>query len=936
MKFSEFSEKTLSLTFDDILLLPAYSDVIPKDVDLSTKLTNNISLHIPLVSSAMDTVTESATAKAMARQGGIGIIHKNMTPEKQAEEVIKVKRAEYWMITNPITVSPTDSMKKVFELREKFGVSTFPVTIRKKLIGILTKRDMRYAKENDKVKNLMTKKIVTALTDDYENARKILHKNKIEKLPIVDSKRELKGLITIKDIENKEKNPLANKDSKGRLLVGAAVAIKDFKRVKLLVKAETDVLVVDTAHGHSKNVIETVKQIKKEFKIQIIAGNVATKKGAEALIEAGADAIKVGIGPGSICLEKDALITMGDYTAKKIKDVSVGDKIITHKNRKRTVTKKYEKKYSGKICDINVNGSPQNIKITPNHPVLAIHFETEKEKIAKLGAKYYFDKKKHNKGLEWTEAGKLNKGDILVIPRTTISKIEKQVFDLSEFLPEHFFDEEKVWSNKIGFNSNPKSYNDLAEKFNTTQRIIGNIVHGKKSFDMNLNQKVNQYLESVQYSRQIEPNKVNRFVELNEDLMKLFGYFIAEGYVTGTKNNRQLCFAFSKYEIEYHQEVINLVKKNFGYESSKIIKHKTRNSATVHVFSNAIASFFERLFPLGAKNKKIPETLLKQKPSLLRKFVKGAFNGDGTIKEFRRASYKTVSPSLAFQISEILIRLGFMPSINCEEKKKTEWNKCYRISVSGKQYNRFMETIYPNKKFNESKSEGQQVWADEEYIYLTIKSVNHTEKETTVYNLEVDEDNSYLANRIAVHNCTTRVISGVGVPQLSAIMETAKACSKVGIPLISDGGIKYSGDITKALAAGADSVMLGGLFSGTEEAPGKTIFMYNRKFKQYRGMGSLSAMELGGKDRYFQSEIIDKGKFVPEGIEGIVPFKGKLSEVIHQLTGGIKSGMGYCGAKNIAELKKKAEFTRISYSGLQESHPHDVTITDEAPNYSRS
>ncbi|MBU2476007.1 IMP dehydrogenase [Candidatus Micrarchaeota archaeon] len=482
MKFSEYSDKTLSLTFDDILLLPNYSDVIPSEVELKTKLTNKISLNIPIVSAAMDTVTESQTAKIMATQGGIGIIHKNMSPEEQAEEVMKVKRSEYWMITKPVTVSANDQLKKVFALRNRFGISTFPVVSGKKLVGILTKRDMRYAKETDQVKNLMTKDIITSTTDDFENAKKILHKERIEKLPIINSKKELISLITIRDIENKEKHPLANKDSKGRLIVGAAVGTRDSKRIKLLVKAETDVLVVDTAHGHSKNVIETVKAIKKEFNIEVIAGNVATQKGAEALIAAGADAVKVGLGPGSIC--------------------------------------------------------------------------------------------------------------------------------------------------------------------------------------------------------------------------------------------------------------------------------------------------------------------------------------------------------------------------------------------------------------------------------------------------------------------TTRVVSGVGVPQLTAIMETAKACSKVGIPLISDGGVKYSGDITKALAAGADSVMLGGLLAGTEEAPGKTIFLYNRKFKSYRGMGSVSAMELGGKDRYFQSAVMDRGKFVPEGIEGMVPFKGKLSEVIYQMVGGIKSGMGYCGAKNILELKKKAEFTRISSASLKESHPHDITITDEAPNYS--
>ncbi len=484
MKLSEFHDKNTSLTFDDVLLLPGYSEIIPNEVQLKTRLTKNIPLNIPLVSAAMDTVTESATAKIMATHGGIGIIHKNLSPEKQAEEVKKVKRSQYWMVKKPITVKETDSLNKIFSLMKEYGIKTFPVVKNKKLAGIITKRDMRFAKGNEKVKDVMTKKLITTTdAEDIEKAKELLHKNRIEKLPIVNKQNELMGLITIKDIEHKEKHPFANKDSSGRLIVGAAVGTKDKKRIELLVKAETDVIVIDTAHGHSKNVIETIKYIKKEYGIQTIAGNIGTKKGAEALISAGVDAVKVGIGPGSIC--------------------------------------------------------------------------------------------------------------------------------------------------------------------------------------------------------------------------------------------------------------------------------------------------------------------------------------------------------------------------------------------------------------------------------------------------------------------TTRIISGVGVPQLSAVIEASKACRQVDIPLVSDGGIKYSGDITKALAAGANTVMVGSLFAGTEESPGKTIFMYNRRFKQYRGMGSVSAMELGGKDRYFQSSIVDRGKFVPEGIEGIVPFKGKLSEVIYQLTGGIKSGLGYCGAKNIEEIQKKAEFTRISFASLQESHPHNITITDEAPNYSR-
>lgn len=589
--------------------------------------------------------------------------------------------------------------------------------------------------------------------------------------------------------------------------------------------------------------------------------------------------------------------------------------------------------HKGKILEIKVNGSPDKIKITPEHPVLAVVFNAEKKKISKYGSKYYFDSKKHNNGLNWVDAGKLNKGDVLVVPRTTIRKAVSQVFDLSEYVSSHFFDEKFVWSSKIGFNPNSESFVDLAEKFYTTPRVIGNIVHGGKSMDMTLNMQVNQYLVSVSYQRTIEANKVNRFVPLDDKLMKLFGYFVAEGYVAGAKNNRQLCFAFSKGETAYHNEIIELVKDIFGYPSTKVIESKTKDAAYVHVFSHIIASFFERLFPLGAKNKKLPEIVLMQDEKLISKLVNTAFNGDGSTKDYRRATYSSVSHSLAFQMAEALIRLGFLPSIRSEKGRKPAWSKRYKVSVSGRQFEDFMKKIYPERSFEKTEKTMQQVWADQEYIYYSINSVEEKQKETVVYNLEVDEDNSYLANRMAVHNCTTRVIAGVGVPQISAIIECAKEAKKADIPLIADGGIKYSGDIVKALAAGASSVMLGSLLAGCEETPGKTVYLNNRKFKQYRGMGSISAMEKGSKDRYFQSEIMQSSKLVPEGIEGVVPFKGTIEEVLYQLVGGIRSGMGLTGSATVKDLWK-AKMIRITEAGLKESHPHDVLITEESPNYS--
>ncbi len=475
----------IGLTFDDVLLVPAKSEVHPQGVDVSTNLTRNIKINIPILSSAMDTVTEAAMAIAVAREGGIGIIHRAMSPERQALEVDKVKKSESGMIIDPITISPDARISQAMALMERYKISGVPVTLSGKLIGILTNRDLRFeTKVNKRVSEVMTKeRLVTAsVGTTLDDAKALLNQYKIEKLPIVDKDFNLKGLITIKDIEKRRKYPNSCKDRHGRLMVGAAVGTADdtLDRVEMLINAGVDVLVIDTAHGHSKPVISTLKKIKKQYVIDVIAGNVATAGGTGDLIKAGADAVKVGIGPGSIC--------------------------------------------------------------------------------------------------------------------------------------------------------------------------------------------------------------------------------------------------------------------------------------------------------------------------------------------------------------------------------------------------------------------------------------------------------------------TTRIIAGAGVPQMTAIRECYSVARKNGVPLIADGGIKYSGDIAKALAAGASSVMVGSLFAGTDESPGETVLYQGRSYKVYRGMGSIGAMEQGAKDRYAQ-EGVETKKLVPEGVEGRVPHKGSLSQSVHQLLGGLRSGMGYCGAATLAELRRKAKFIRITNAGLRESHVHDVIITKEAPNY---
>ncbi len=477
------------LTFDDVLLEPAYSEVMPGEVNIGSQVTREISLNVPIISSPMDTVTESDMAIAMAQEGGLGIIHKNLSIQRQAEEVVRVKRSEHGVIVDPVTLPPDASVGEAARIMDERNIGGVPITQNGKLKGILTRRDLRFLESTEtRISEVMTKdNLVTASEDtDLKTAQRLLLENKVEKLLLVDESYQLKGLITIKDIDKNLRFPLACKDSRGRLRAGAAVGVHDYERVTHLIEAGVDVLTVDSAHGHSKNVMETVREIKRQWTIQVIAGNIATLEGAKDLMDAGADAIKVGIGPGSIC--------------------------------------------------------------------------------------------------------------------------------------------------------------------------------------------------------------------------------------------------------------------------------------------------------------------------------------------------------------------------------------------------------------------------------------------------------------------TTRIISGVGVPQLSAISAAAQAVQNSDVPLIADGGIRYSGDLVKALAAGAHTVMLGGLLAGLDESPGERILYQGRSFKRYRGMGSLGAMAQGSSERYRQSvsddDPAERSKLVPEGVEGRVPYKGPLSALLFQLTGGLRAGMGYLGTGTVADLRTNARFIQISPASVRENHPHDISITQEAPNYS--
>jgi IMP dehydrogenase/GMP reductase len=605
----------------------------------------------------MDTVTEARLAIALARQGGIGILHRSMPIERQVEMVRMVKRSESGMIVDPITLPPDRPIRDALALMETYHISGVPITEPNgRLVGILTNRDLRFEENFDApISERMTKEnlVTVPVGTTLDQAKEILRRHRIEKLLVVDDDYILRGLITVKDIMKKIQYPHACKDTLGRLRVGAAVGtgadLRD--RAQALLEAGVDVLVLDSAHGHSQGVMEALVRLKNWFpQAEIIAGNVSTTEGARALIERGADAVKVGQGPGAICVGPETEILMADGSAKPISDMVPGDMVITHLGRPRRVTRVYRRPYEGPWVQITVNGCPRVLRLTPNHPCLAVHCQAaEKMRRTDKGSRF-FDRPGHHHEPDWVAAGDLQIRDVLTMPR--------------------------------------------------------------------------------------------------------------------------------------------------GYAAS------------------------------------VPDA-----------------------------------------------------------------------------------------------------WADDRYVYATVIDAVVTRESLPVYNLAVEEDESYVANRVAVHNCTTRVVSGAGMPQITAVANCVEAAGPHDVPVIADGGIKYSGDIAKAIAAGAHSVMIGSLFAGTEESPGETILYEGRSFKSYRGMGSLGAMKEGGSgDRYFQAGL---EKLVPEGIEGMVPYKGPLADIIYQLIGGLRAGMGYCGCATIEELRQQARFVRITGAGLTESHPHDVIITKEAPNYER-
>lgn len=865
----EFAQKFAleGLTFDDVLIIPAASSVLPHDVSTVTRLTKTISINIPILSAAMDTVTEARLAIALAREGGIGIVHRNLSIEDQAEEVDKVKRSESGMITDPITLDPSQPLSEALAVMKRFHISGIPMTEHGKLVGILTNRDIRFETEIEKpISELMTREnlVTVPVGTTLEQARASLHRYKIEKLPVVDEHGMLKGLITMKDIQKKILYPNAAKDEFGRLRVGAAVGVgpDTNERCAALIEEGVDVLVVDTSHAHSQMVLETVARVKDRFgkKVQIIAGNVVTGEATEALIQAGVDGVKVGVGPGCFAAGTRVLMANGRY--KNIEDVQAGDRVINMNGEPVSVVKAW---CTGvrEVMAIRHTASYRETQVTPDHRYLVGDLTTVSPATVTSRGYAKLLEQPTRPGISkirWKEIGESER-DLMLLPRHI-------AFDL------------------------PKSFEIDLQEF------------------------------AVRREKQLA--RYHTTIADTYELGYIFGTFLGDGhaFIAPSHNSEigHVSWYFANHEQEIIEKLIRCVTTVTGVE----VKATQSESVTnIHFYSLQWARLLREF---GKRHEKhLPEKYLSENREYLQGLFDGLIDSDGHRAGDGRLCFHNTSQELV-ELFNVLCYLleGTFPNSNTEVAsagglKGTSHEQCrisYRSRLNTTHEKRLMSKYQAVKRL-----EGRRIGSA-----------------VPVYDIEVDcSTHSFIADNAIVHNsiCTTRVIAGVGMPQITAITASVGVARQYGIPVIGDGGIQYSGDIAKAIAAGADTVMLGSLLAGVDESPGELIISQGERFKDYRGMGSVAAMKKRSfsKDRYFQNDVLNESQIIAEGIEARVPYKGMLGPLVFQLIGGLRQSMGYAGCGTIEEMQEKTRFVRITGAGLRESHPHDVQITKEAPNY---
>jgi IMP dehydrogenase/GMP reductase len=855
------------LTFDDVLLIPAASGVLPGDVSTTTRLTPDITLNIPILSAAMDTVTEARLAIALAREGGIGIVHRNLSIEDQAAEVDKVKRSESGMITDPITLAPGDPLRAAHDVMSKYHISGIPITELGRLVGILTNRDMRFETNLDRpIAELMTREhLITApVGTTLDEARGILARYKIEKLPVVDEHGGLKGLITVKDIQKKVQFPRAAKDAQGRLRAGAALGVgpDTFARAEALIAEDVDFLVVDTSHGHSTMVIETVARLVEAFgsHVQIGAGNVATAEATEALIRAGVNGVKIGVGPG--CFAAGTRILMADATYKNIEDVQAGDRVINMQGEPIRVLRAW---CTGvrEVMAVRHVASYRETYVTPDHQYFVGDLNTvSAATIASRGYVALLEQptKRDETKPHWKQVGEVQQDAYLLPKRITFELPDALEIDLTEFA------------------------------VRTETQLARYVTRISDSYELGY----------------------------------VFGTFLGDGHAFIAKSRNSVLGRVSWYfalrEADIASKLVQCLKAVTGVEVTPIANEKIIN---VHFYS---LQWAQLLAQFGKRHEKhLPSRYVCASQRYLQGLFDGLMDSDGNTDVTGRLCFRNTSLRLIelFNVLCFLVE-GSFPNCSTEQPSAG--------GLQGTSVERCRESYRARLNLTHEKrhTTDYQVIKALEQRWLGIA--------VPVYDIEVDcPTHSFIADNAIVHNsiCTTRVVAGTGVPQITAIFDCARAAKGTGIPIIADGGIQYSGDIAKAIAAGADSVMLGGLLAGVEESPGELVISQGERYKDYRGMGSIGAMKRRSysKDRYFQGNVSEESRLIAEGIEGRVPYKGPLSNVVFQLVGGLRQAMGYVGAASIEALQTQTRFIRMTGAGLRESHPHDVVITKEAPNY---
>ena len=848
----------LKLTFDDVLLKPAASDVLPSDVSLKTRLTGALELNMPLLSAAMDTVTESFMAVAMAQAGGMGIIHRNMSAEAQAKEVRLAKTGGSAFVLEPVTVSPGRTLGDAVDQMSEQKVSGLMVVDQGVLVGVLTNRDVRFQTSFDSlVSEHMTRDVVTAREGvTVEEAKQLMLKHRIERLPLVDDKQRLIGLVTLRNIEERGLAKMAVTDGRGLLRVGAAIGAGEahIERAERLVEAGCDVIVIDTAHGHSRKVIDTVAQLRGMFpEQQLIAGNVATAEATRALIEAGANAVKVGVGPG--CFAAGTRVLMANATYKNIEDVKPGDRVINMHGEPVNVVEAW---CTGvrKVMAINHTASHRETIVTPDHRFFVGDLSSISDTtLASRGYAKVLEQPTRlgQSKLGWMEIGEVTRG-VCLSPRHIQFEL---VEDISIDLRDHAIRQDK---------------------------------------------------QLARYNIEITDSY---------ELGYLFGMFLGDGYafMARSRNSVQgrVSWYLNRTEEEFAAKLCRCIKEVVGLD---VEPSPDKSIINIHLYSLQWARLFSEFGK--RENKHLPTKYLCRNPEYLGGLLDGLVDSDGFIGADGRVCFKNTSQSLV-ELFGVVCQLvhGSFPNARLEPPSAG--------GLEGVTDDQCREAFVSRLNVTHEKR------LLEEHQIIKMLERRELELELPVYDIQVDcPTHSFIANNTIVHNsiCTTRVVAGVGVPQLSAIAECAQEANKVGVPIIADGGIRASGDVVKAIAAGASTVMIGNLMAATDEAPGEVVYHGGRAYKGYRGMGSIGAMTQGSRDRYFQQGVA-KDKLVPEGVEGRLPCKGPVKAVLHKLLGGLRSGMGYTGSPTIAALQEGARFVRISSAGLRESHVHDVIVSND-------